>query len=163
MPPSRAVDAYILETLLAPQTPSTSTSPWIDMSKFTRASILISVLNQSSGVTGSAVTLSQATSSAGAGSKTLAFNTNWSYSWTSTQIDQLTKNTVSGNTFTTLTTGSASALYVIEVLDTDLDLTNGFNWIQVAYASAVNAEIASIGLLYPRYGGNYQTNPSGLT
>lgn len=162
MLPSRVVDQYIVETLLAPQTPSTSTSPWINMAKFPRVSIILSVLNATT-VTGSAITLSQATSSGGAGSKTLAFSQNWSYSYTSTQIDQLTNNPVSSNTFTTLATNSATALYVIEVLDTDLDLTNNFQWIQVALATGVSTTIAAIGLLYPRYGGNYASNPSGLT
>jgi hypothetical protein len=162
MLPSRAIDQYIIETLLSPQTPSTSTSPWIDMAKFHRASILI-CFNNSTTVTGSAITLSQATSSAGAGSKALAFNLNWSYTWTSTQIDNFTQNTVSSNTFTTNAVNSTQGLYVIEVLDTDLDLTNNFNWLQVALATGAATTVCAIGLLYPRYGGNYATNPSGLT
>ena len=162
MLPSRAVDQYILETLLSPQTPSTSASPWINLAKFPRVSIVISV-NNATTVTGSAITINQATDLSGTSSKALAFNVNWSYSWTSTQVDQLAQNTVSSNTFTTLTTNSAQALYVIEVLDTDLDLANGFRTIQVAFATGTATTICAIGLLYPRYGGNFSTNPSGLT
>lgn len=160
--PARAVDAYIIENLLPPQTPSTSTSPWINMGKFPRVSILISFANATT-VTGSAITLNQGNTIAGGGSKALAFTSYWSYTYTSTQVDALAIQTASSNTFTTNATNSTNGLYVIEVLDTDLDLANGFMALQVAYATGVATTLCSIGLCYPRYGGNYSTNPSGLT
>ena len=68
---------------------------------------------------------------------------------------------VSG-TFSTATTVSTNFLYVIEIQDTDLDLTNGFNAVQLAIATGGGSVFQEYAICYPRFGGNFAANPSAL-
>lgn len=141
--------------------PSTSTSQWVSLSLYSHASIFIYVTNATT-VTGSAITLNQASDVAGTGSKALAFVSYWS-NILAGSTDTLAAQTAVSNTFTTLTTNSASALYIIEVQDTDLDLNNNFKAIQVAAATAVAQTMTIAFHLYPRASGNYAFMPTSLT
>lgn len=156
----RHVDQFKTVVLLSNLTPSTSTSQWLNMGKYSHATIYIPVLNATT-VTGSAITLNQAVDVNGTSSKALSFTVNWSNAATAT-TDALTQNTVNSNTFTTSTTNSLKLLYVIEVQDTDFDLDGGFSWLQLAAATGVACTLTAIAHLYPRYGGNYTTMLSAL-
>lgn len=157
----RHVDRYKTVLLCAPQTPSSFTSAWINMSKFSHASIFIAVANATT-VTGSAVTLSQATDINGTSSKALAFTAYWQDLDTGAS-DAITQQVASSNTFTTLTTNSKNALYVVEIHDTDFDLANLFCTFQLALATATAATLSAVAHLFPRNGGNFATMPSALT
>jgi hypothetical protein len=165
----RHVDEYKTEFLFS-GTPSTSTTLWIDMDLFSHVTFFIAAAN-TTGVSGSAITINQAQSSTGTNTKALAFNTYWQgtggYATQATTADALVSETATGGTFTTATTSSTNLLYVIEVQDTDLDLTNTtasapFNFIQLALATATATTITVIAHCYPRFGGNYAAIPSAL-
>lgn len=157
----RLVDRYDIVEMFGAATPSTSTSQWVDLALFSHLTIIIDVINAST-VTGSAITLSQAKNVSGGSSKALAFSTQFQ-NILAGSTDALTATVVNSNTFTTLTTNSAHALYIIEVQDTDLDLNNNFTCVQVALATGVACTITVLGILYPRYGGNVAAMPSALT
>lgn len=87
-----------------------------------------------------AVTLKQATTVAGAGSKALAFTTMWVN--TAGAPDTFTKTAVVSNTFNLDT---ANLLYVIEVVDSDLDVDNAFDCVGVNIASpGANADFYGV-------------------
>jgi hypothetical protein len=157
---TRLVDAVKIVKALSPQVPSTSTSLWVDLANATHVSILISVVNTSGSITGSAITFNQATAIAGTGSKAL---TTYFSNLTCATNDMFTQQTATGGTFTTLTTASASAQYLVELNATDLDINNSFTCLQVALATGANCTIdVEIFVSGLRFGGNFAQNPSVL-
>jgi hypothetical protein len=166
----RVVDRYKLEFLQS-GVPSSFTSLWIDMNLFSHVTFLIGVSNPGSGITTSAVTINQGQTVAGTNSKALAYNNYFSgtggYAAQTAASDVLTQTTGVSGTFNTATTISKNFLYVIEVQDTDLDLTNTtasapFDAIQLAIATGGGSVFNVHALCYPRFGGNYAQNPSAL-
>lgn len=135
--------------------PSTSTGLWASLANFERAAVIILVKNATT-VTGSAITFNQAVDISGTSSKALGFTTmdaNLDTSAASTG-DTLTATAVSSNTFTTLTTNSKNAIYVVNFKATDLDVANGFKTFQIVMATAVAATLSVLYLLYgPKYAG----------
>jgi hypothetical protein len=163
---TRLVDAYKLESLLADSAGNTTTL-WIDMDLYSHVTFLVAV-NNGTGVTGAAITVNQATTTTGTGSKALAYNNYFrgtgGYAAQTAASDALAQVTGVSGTFTTATTASKILLYAIEIQDTDLDLNNNFDCVQLAIASgAVNATFTVFALCYPRYGGKFDQNPSALT
>jgi hypothetical protein len=126
---------------------------YVSMKGYERLTILVAILNATT-VTGTTITLKQATAVAGTGEKALAFSTVYS------NVDvaageALTATAVTSNTFTTDTTNSKSLLYVIEVSASDLDVTNGFDCVRLDGTGAV----ASLGtVIYLMRGQRYSTN-----
>lgn len=129
---------------------------WFDMTEFRRVMVL---LFTAAGTTGHnlTVTLNQAQDNAGTGSKALNFTSYFKKESASgltgvgqfTEVDQAAANT--------LTTNSADqALYAVEVLESDLDVNNGFNHIQVTVSQAGAAQVG--GALYIGYLGRYDRN-----
>jgi hypothetical protein len=161
----RVVDRYKLEFLQS-GVPSSFTSLWIDMAFFSHVAFLIGVSNPGSGITTSAVTINQGITVAGTSSKALTYNNYFSgtggYAAQTAASDVLTQTTGVSGTFNTATTVSKNFLYVIEVQDTDLDLTNGFNAIQLAIATGGGSVFDVHALCFPRFAGNYAQNPSAL-
>jgi hypothetical protein len=162
----RVVDAYKAEFLFV-GVPSTTTTLYVDLAYYSHLTFFFGVTN-TTGVTGSAITLSQASAVAGTGSKALTYNNYFAglggYALQTAASDVLTQVTGVAGTFTTATTSSVNFLYAIEVHDTDLDLNNGFTCVRANLATAVNATIAVFVLGgVARYGGNYSINPSALT
>lgn len=140
-----------------------ATGLWVNMKFWRRLAIVLAKGAWAGGT--SAVTLNQATSSAGAGSKALAFTVQYKGTGAAQTAnnDQLSKNTVASNTFALSTT--AAEYHVIEVNAQDLDLANGFAWVQVACATpGSNADLlAGLYILYdPAYAGLPSTLPSAL-
>jgi hypothetical protein len=113
-----------------------------------------------------AVTLNQAKDNAGTGSKALAFTVQYSGTGGNAQTagnDNLVKNTVASNTFNL--TGTAGLFNAIEIHQQDLDIANGFAWVQCSVASpGANADLMSMfGILGDAtYSGLPSTLPSAL-
>lgn len=126
---------------------------YVSMKGYARCQIVIAIADGTT-VTGSTITLKQATAVAGTSEKALAFtrmlaNTDYAAS------KALTETAVASNTFTTQTTNSKDSLYVIDVKAEDLDVANGFDCIRVDGTG--HAATASRGcvVLYNLYGKRY--------
>lgn len=145
---------------LAPILPSSSTPDYVSMKNASHITILILADNATS-VTGSAITLKQATAVAGTSEKALAF----SYQWANTDTgasDTLVKTAVTSDTFTTDDTNNKNLMYVIEVDAADLDVSNGFDCIRAgtgnAAATVISVAYIVRGLRYPQ-----ATPPAAIT
>jgi len=132
---------------LGPQVPSTSTSDFVSLKNYERAQVTIIVLNTTT-VTGSAITLNQATDVANTSGKALAFSTVYANT-DCAATDTLVETAVTSNTFTTSTTNSKQLMYVIDIKPTDLDVAGGFDCFSVKAATAVNATVSIEIVLYP--------------
>ena len=132
---------------LGPQTPSTSTSDFVSLKGYERCSCIITVLNGTT-VTGSAVTLNQATDVANSGGKALAFSTQYANTDCAAS-DTLVETAVTSNTFTTSTTNSKQLMHVIDIKPTDLDVAGGFDCLAVKMATGVNMVASVVFVLYP--------------
>lgn len=133
---------------------------YVSMKGYSRARITI-VIADGTTVTGTAVTLKQATAVAGTGEKALAFtrmlaNTDYQAS------KAMTETAVSSNTFTTQTTNSKDSVYFIDLKAEDLDLANGFDCFRVdATGHAATASRGCV-VIYDLYGPRY-AGASALT
>lgn len=135
----------IVEGLLG-VVPSTSTPDYVSFKNFERALVLISVKNATT-VTGSAITLKQATAVAGTGEKPLAF-TKALRNLDTAAADALAEFAVSNNTFTTDNTNSKNLMYAIEVKAEDLDVNGGFDCIRAGTGDATAATVTVTYLLF---------------
>lgn len=126
---------------------------YVSMKGYARCQIVIAIADGTS-VTGSTITLKQATDVAGTSEKALAFtrmlsNTDLAAS------KNLAETAVTSNTFTTQTTNSKDSLYIIDVKAEDLDTANGFDAIRVdGTGHAATASRGAI-VLYNLYGKRY--------
>ncbi len=158
---TRLVDRLKFVQGLQPITPSSSTPDYVKLSAYTHLTIVIEVRNATT-VTGSAITLKQATDAAGTSEKALSFSKVWANTDTGS-ADTLTETTVSSDTFTTDATNSKNLMYVFEVDATDLDKDNGFYWVR---AGTGNATAATLSITYilsgVRYGGNLALLPTAI-
>lgn len=140
-------------TGFAPATPSTSTPDYVSLKGFQKFTAIIIVDNGNT-VTGSAITLKQATAVAGTGEDVLAFTKAWRNIDTAAS-DTLTEFTVSSNTFTTDTTNAKNLLYVIEVDASELNVAGGYDCVRVGTGDAANTVLSVIYILSgPRFGTN---------
>ena len=162
---TRLVDEYKIE-FLGSGIPSSFASLWIDMDIYSHVSFVIGVANPGSGITTSAVTVNQGITTAGTSSKALAYNNYFKgtggYAAQTAASDVLTQVTGVSGTFNTATTISTNFLYVIEIQDTDLDLANGFNCVQLAIATGGGSVMQQYAICSPRFGGNYAAFVSAL-
>ena len=101
-----------------------------------------------------AMTLNQATSSAGAGSKPVAFTRRWSKVALGSAV--FTETAVVNNTFNLA--AAANSVTVVEVNAEDLDTTNGFTYVQVA-AGAGSAGVNLLAVLAILGGARYMGAP----
>jgi len=130
--------------------PSSSTPDYVSLKNYGKLTAVILVKNATT-VTGSAITLKQATAVAGTSEKALSFSTVWANTDTGA-TDTLVKTTVSSDTFTTDATNSKNLMYVIEVDAADLDVANGFDCVRVGTGNATAATVTVLYLLRsPRY------------
>lgn len=131
---------------------------YCSMKNFRKCQILISIADGTT-VTGSTITLKQATAVAGTGEKALGFTrmlSNVDYAAAKTMVD----TAVVANTFTTQTVNSKDSLYILEIDAEDLDLANGFDCFRVDGTG--HAATASRGcvVLYNFFGARYSgANP----
>lgn len=142
--------------------PSTSTPDYVCMKNYQKCTIIVSILNGTT-VTGSAITVKQATDVGNSLSdeKALAFDTMWA-NLDEAATDTLVSTAVTSNTFTTLTTNSKIARYVIEIDAAMLDTANGFDCIRAGTGNAAN--ILTTDVLYILWGAKYDkaTPPSAI-
>lgn len=132
---------------------------YVSMKGHRRCMILISIADGTT-VTGSTITLKQATAVAGTGEKALAFTrmlSNVDY----TTSKALTETAVTSNTFTTQTTNSLDSFYVIDIGSEDLDLANGFDCFRVDGTGHAATASRGVVVLYLLYGKRYSgTTPT---
>lgn len=137
---------------LPPRTPSTSTPDYVCMKNYERCSIVILVDNATT-VTGSAITVKQATdvSNSASDEKAVSFTTAYrNLTAGSGTDDALSAFTVTSNTFTTDSTNNLNAIYVIDVKASDLDMNNGFDCIRAGTGDATSAVLSVLYILYPQ-------------
>lgn len=145
---------------LAPITPSTSTPDRVSLKDYRRVTAIITVDNGNT-VTGSAITLHQATTVAGGSEKAIAFTK----AYRNIDVDAgdtLSEFAVTSNTFTTDSTNAKNLLYVIEVDAADLDTENGFDVFRVGTGNGANMVLS---VVYILHGGRFQgdTLPTVIT
>ncbi len=133
---------------------------YVSMKNYRKARVIIDILNGST-VTGSAVTLKQATDVTNSQSdeKALAFTrmlSNVDVAAAQTMVE----TAVSSNTFTTNTTNGKLLRYVIDIDASSLDIANGFDCFRVDGTGAVNMLACSV--TYDLYGARYN-NAGALT
>lgn len=128
---------------------------YVSLKNYRKLTIIVSIADGTT-VTGSTITLKQATTVAGASEKALAFTrmlANVDYASSATMVE----TAVTSNTFTTQTTNSLNSLYIIEVNAEDLDVANGFDCVQLSIPDTGAAGAQLLTALYilsePRYAG----------
>lgn len=145
---------------LDPVTPSTSTPDYVSLKYFERICIVILVKNATT-VTGSAITVKQASAVAGTGEKAVSFTKAYRNVDTGAAGgDVLSEFAVSSDTFTTQAVNSKNAMYVIEIKAEDLDVNNGFDCIR---AGTGDGTATTITVLYLLYGAKVPTTSSAIT
>lgn len=124
---------------------------YVSLKGYQRVRITVDILNGST-VTGSTITLKQATAVAGTGEKALAF-TRMLANIDVAASQAMTETAVTSNTFTTDTTNAKLLRYVIDVLASDLDVDGGFDCIRLDGTGAVNHLACCVN--YDLYGSRY--------
>lgn len=152
------VHAITVVNAYGPATPSSATPDYISLKNAHAVEVVVTVQNGST-VTGSAVTLQQARAVAGTNAKALAFTEYWAMT-DPANSNNYTNTAASSNTFTTVTTNSAKAVYRIPVDPATLDTANGFDCLSVGLANAVNTTVSAEFIVVPKYGGNEESRPS---
>lgn len=132
---------------------------YVSMKNFARARITI-VIADGTTVTGSAITLKQATAIAGTSEKALAFTrmlANTDYAASKTMVE----TAVTSNTFTTQTMNSKDSVYIIDVDASDLDIANGFDCFRVDCTGHAATGSRGCAVIYDLYGAKY-SGASGI-
>jgi hypothetical protein len=154
-------DELTAHAAFGPAVPSTASPDWINTAKVMDVEVYVQVLNGVS-PTGSAVTLSQATSSSGASAKALTLP--FYYANTDpTNTSIATRVNAASNTFTPVNTTNAQLVYRIPVDTSAMDKANSFTFMRVGLANAVNSTISATYIVRPFYGGNAAANPNVAT
>lgn len=100
--------------------------------------LVVIAIDNATTVTGTTVTLKQATAVAGTGEKALGFD--WVYVNADTGAsDSLVRTAVTSDTFDTAATDNKNLLYVIEIDDSDLDSANSFDCLRVDVTGGANS------------------------
>ena len=145
---------------LSNTTPTASTPDYVSLKNFEKLTIIILALNATT-VTGSAITVKQATDVSAGNEKALAF----SKMYANTDVgadDALVETAVTNNTFTTATTNSKSLMYVIEINANDLDVDGGFDCVRAGTGNATAATLTVLYLLWPPKYGKGKALPSAI-
>lgn len=142
----RFVDTIKVVQGLAPITPSSSTPDYVSLKNYDRMVVVISVDNATT-VTGSAITLKQASDVAGTGEKALSFSTMYANTDTGAS-DTLVETAVASDTFTTDATNNKNLLYVIEINSASLDRANNFDCVRAGTGNATSAVLSVNYFLY---------------
>lgn len=131
----RYVQAFVpIDTTGAGQT-----GDYVNLRNYRRCAIILSTGAWAGGT--AAVTLNQAKTNAGGSAKAVAFTRYWLSSALSSTTDVPVETAVTSNTFNI---SAANKVHVIEVHVNDLDIANGFFWLNVATASpSTNSDLIS--------------------
>lgn len=132
---------------------------YVSMKGHRRCMILISIADGTT-VTGSTITLKQATAVAGTSEKALAFTrmlANVDYA----SAKEFTETAVVASTFTSQTTNSLDSAYIIDVGSEDLDMANGFDCLRVDGTGHAATASRGVTVWYLLYGKRYSgTTPT---
>lgn len=126
---------------------------YVCLKGYSKLQIIISIADGTT-VTGSTITLKQATAVAGTGEKALAFTrmlANVDYASSKTMVE----TAVTSNTFTTQTTNSLDSVYIIEVDAASLDVDNGFDCVRVDGTGHAATASRGVCVIYNLYGARY--------
>lgn len=130
--------AYFVQgTSMVALTGAGGDASYVSLKGYRKATVIVDILNGTT-VTGTAVTLKQATAVAGTGEKALAYTrmlANIDVGASQTMVE----TAVSSSTFTSDTTNSKRLRYIIEVDSEALDTAGGFDCFRVDGAGAVNS------------------------
>lgn len=131
---------------------------YVSLKNYRKLTIIVSIADGTT-VTGSTITLKQATTVAGASEKALAFTrmlANVDYASSATMVE----TAVTSNTFTTQTTNSLNSLYIIEVNAEDLDVANGFDCVRLDGTGHAATASRGVCVMYVLTGARYSgANP----
>lgn len=141
---------------LAAAVPSSSTPDYISLKNAKAVLVLVHYKNATT-VTGSAITLKQATAVAATGEKALALPFYYVVNDNATADAPWTKVTATSDTFTTDNTNSKNGYYAIPVDPASLDTANGFDCLRAGTGNATAATIDVTYLVVPKFGGNPAT------
>lgn len=140
--------------------PSSASPKYISLKNVDFLEIVIRVTNATT-VTGSAITINQATAVAGTGAKALSFVDY--YQNIDTDASSVnTRQVAASNTFTTNNTNSKNLLYRIPIRPSMLDVNNGYDCIQVGLGNATAATVSVWYNVVQKYTGNAVKNPNLL-
>lgn len=157
----RLVESMKFVSGLVMTTPSSTTPAYASLKDYRHVTIVIKVKNATT-VTGSAITLKQATAVAGTGEKALAFTKVWANTDLAADANALAETAVASSTFTTDATNAKNLKYIIEVDTEELDAANNFDCIRVGTGNATAATVdVEYILSQPRYAS--ATPPSAIT
>lgn len=125
---------------------------YVSMKSYRRLQIVISIADGTT-VTGSTITLKQATTVAGGSEKALAFTR--MLSSVDYPTSALAETAVTANTFTTQTTNSKDSAYIIEVDSEQLDMANGFDCVRVDGTGHAATASRGVCVVYNLFGARY--------
>ena len=125
---------------------------YVSLKNYRKIQIVISIADGTT-VTGSTITLKQATAVAGTSEKALAFTR--MLSSVDYPTTALAETAVTSNTFTTQTTNSKDSLYIIDVDSSELDVANGFDCIRVDGTGHAATASRGVVVIYNLYGARY--------
>lgn len=135
----RLIDHLKFVTAIPPGILATTVgdADYVSLKDYTNLTIVLTVDNGST-VTGTAITLKQATLVDGTDEKALAFDKVWANIDTGA-ADTLVETAVTSDTFTTDTTDAKNLKYVIEITEQDLDMANDFTCVRLDALLMANA------------------------
>lgn len=145
---------------------ASGTSDYVSLKNYAKMTAILILDNGATPVTGSAITINQATTVAAGGAKVLQRGTAVTgYSSIDTGAgDTLAPFTITSGTFTTSVIENKNLIYVIEIDAADLDVAGGFDCIQIANASGATTVIGIVYLLWPaRFGAAAASQPTAIT
>lgn len=144
-----------------PATVSGASPLYISLANADVVEVVVSGKN-GSGVTGSAITLAQAKSNAGANTKALSFSVHYKNedATNSSGTSVMSKVNTTNSTFTTVATNSVAYVYRIPVRPAMLDVANGFSYLGVGAANATNTTLSITYRVIQKYSGAATNNPN---
>lgn len=125
---------------------------YVSLKNYRKCQIVISIADGTT-VTGSTITLKQATAVAGTGEKALGFTR--MLSSVDYPTSALAETAVTSDTFTTQTTNSKDSLYIIDVDSSSLDVAGGFDCIRVDGTGHAATASRGVVVIYNLYGARY--------
>ncbi len=155
---SGRLDEHVTPFLAAAGTLLTTTvgdTDYVSLKGHRGLMILIGI-NDGTTVTGSTITLKQATDVAATGEKALGFTRMLAnVDWAAGKV--LTETAVTSNTFTTQTVNSKISMYVIDVKAEDLDIAGGFDCVRLDGTGHASTTPLGVQVWYVLYGKRYSS------
>ena len=126
---------------------------YVSLKNYRKMQIVIDIANGTT-VTGSTITLKQATSVAAGGEKALAF-TRMLANIDTAAAQTMVETAVTSNTFTTDTTNSKNLRYIIDIDAESLDVAGGFDCVRLDGTGHAATASRGVVVAYLLYGARY--------